>query len=115
MQLIFNTFFQAGFECSTHRPRHGRRLDLIAATQHDTFARQDYRRLREQGIGTARDGIRWHLIERSPYQYDFSSALPMVCAAQDEGVQVMWDLCHYGWPDDLDIFSPAFIDRYAAL
>ncbi|HEX8984446.1 MAG TPA: hypothetical protein VF767_03410, partial [Bryobacteraceae bacterium] len=23
------------------------------------------------------------------------------------------DLCHYGWPDDLDIFSAAFVDRFA--
>jgi beta-glucosidase/6-phospho-beta-glucosidase/beta-galactosidase len=28
-------------------------------------------------------------------------------------VQVIWDLCHYGWPDDLDIWSPAFIERFA--
>ena len=28
-------------------------------------------------------------------------------------MQVIWDICHYGWPDDLDIFSPAFVDRYA--
>ena len=112
---IFDTFFMGGFECSTHRPRHGRRLDLIAATQHDIFAREDYERLRAQGIATARDGIRWHLIETRPYHYDFSSALPMVQAASDAGVQIIWDLCHYGWPDDLDIFSPAFVDRYAAL
>jgi beta-glucosidase/6-phospho-beta-glucosidase/beta-galactosidase len=26
---------------------------------------------------------------------------------------VIWDLCHWGWPDDLDIWSPAFIDRLA--
>jgi hypothetical protein len=26
---------------------------------------------------------------------------------------VIWDLCHYGWPDDLDIFAPAFVDRFA--
>ena len=112
---IFNSFFMGGFECSTHRPKHGGRLDLIAATHHDTFASQDYDRLQCQGIATARDGIRWHLIETSPYRYDFSSALPMVRAARDADVQIIWDLCHYGWPDDLDIFSPAFVERYAAL
>ena len=37
----------------------------------------------------------------------------MLEAARREGVQVIWDLCHYGWPDDLDIFSPAFVDRFA--
>ena len=28
-------------------------------------------------------------------------------------MQVIWDLCHYGWPDDLDVFSPSFVDRFA--
>jgi hypothetical protein len=26
---------------------------------------------------------------------------------------VIWDLCHYGWPDDLEFFSGAFVDRFA--
>jgi hypothetical protein len=30
-------------------------------------------------------------------------------------VQVVWDLFHYGWPPDLDIFGDAFVDRFAAL
>jgi beta-glucosidase/6-phospho-beta-glucosidase/beta-galactosidase len=68
--------------------------------------------LREVGISTARDGIRWHLIERHG-AYDWSSWIPMLEAARDAGVQVIWDLCHYGWPDGLDIFSAEFIDRFA--
>jgi hypothetical protein len=28
-------------------------------------------------------------------------------------VQVIWDVLHYGWPDDLDIFSDAFAKRFA--
>lgn len=67
------------------------------------------------GIRTVRDGIRWHLIERTPGHYDFSSVLPMVRAAHDAGVQVIWDLCHYGLPDDLDIFSTGFVRRFAEL
>ncbi len=38
----------------------------------------------------------------------------MLRAARESGMQVIWDLCHYGWPDDIDIWSPAFIDRFAA-
>jgi len=73
----------------------------------------DYARARRLGIETVRDGARWHLIERSPGRYDFSSLLPMVRAAREAGVQVIWDLCHYGWPDGLDIFRPEFVDRFA--
>ncbi len=93
----------------------GRRLDLTAATGHDRYAVQDYQRLHELGISTARDGIRWHLIEPQPYHYDFSSVLPMLRAARETGTQIIWDLCHYGWPSDIDIFTPEFIHRFAAM
>jgi hypothetical protein len=110
----FRSFFLGGFECSTHRLPSGRRLDLVCATRHDTFAERDYTRLNSVGIRTARDGVRWHLVERSPRRYDFSSVLPILRAAIRRRVQVIWDLCHYGWPDGLDIFSAAFVDRFAA-
>lgn len=110
---LFQSFFMGGFECATHRRKDGRRLDLIAATGHDRNAAEDYRRLLHYGMGTARDGLRWHLIESRPGQYDWSSFLPMLRAARDVGIEVLWDLCHWGWPDDIDIWSPAFPDRFA--
>ena len=102
-----------GFECSTHRIRIGRRLDVVASSQHERFAFQDYQRLQAVGMTTARDGFRWHLIETSPGQYDFSSVLRVIRAARENGVQVVWDLMHYGWPDGLDILSPEFVIRFA--
>lgn len=110
---IFESFFMGGFECSTHRLHSGRRLDLLQSTRHDKLAASDYRLLQEHGIRTARDGLRWHRIEAGPGRYDFSSAEPMLRAARETGMQVIWDLWHYGWPDGLDIFSPAFIQRFA--
>ena len=110
----FRSFIFGGFECSTHRRRDGRRLDLIQSTRHDEFARSDYELLQRHGMSTARDGLRWHLIEQSPGRLDFSSAIPMFRAARDSGMQVIWDLWHYGWPDHLDIFSASFIDHFSA-
>jgi beta-glucosidase/6-phospho-beta-glucosidase/beta-galactosidase len=110
---LFRSFFIGGFECSTHRLRSGKRLDLIKSTGHDRYALQDYQRLCQQGIFTARSGIRWHLIEKKPGQYDFSSVLPMLHAAQQTGVQIIWDICHYGWPEQIDIFKPQFVQRFA--
>jgi beta-glucosidase/6-phospho-beta-glucosidase/beta-galactosidase len=101
-----------GFECSTHRRYDGRRLDLIEATCHERFAAEDYQRLADLGITTARDGVRWHLIETTPGRYDFSSVEQQIKAAENAGVQVMWDLFHYGYPDDIDIFSNEFIERF---
>jgi polysaccharide biosynthesis protein PelF len=110
---LFKSFFIGGFEASTHcRHADGRRLDLIASTQHDRFAVQDYERLHSLGIRTARDGIRWHLIEQPGGRYDWSSVIPMLRAARETRTQVIWDLLHFGWPSDVDIFEPAFVDRF---
>jgi hypothetical protein len=112
---LFPSFFMGGFECASHQLLSGRRLDLTAATGHDRHALKDYKRLREYGMSVARDGIRWHLIEPSPYRYDFSSVIPMLRAARETGTQIIWDLCHYGWPNDLDIFSTEFITRFSSM
>ncbi|NTJ43899.1 glycosyltransferase family 4 protein [Agrobacterium larrymoorei] len=115
---LFQSFLQGGFECSTHRLRPkdgehvGRRLDMIRAISHDKLTAQDYRQLSTFGIRTVRDGFRWHLIDNAGY-YDWSSILPMLRAARETGTQVIWDLLHYGWPDDIDIWSPAFVDRFS--
>ncbi len=110
---LFRSFIQGGFESSTHRRHDGRRLDMIAAIAHDTHAAADYRALATHGIRTVRDGWRWHLIETTPGHYDWSSILPMLRAARDTGTQVIWDLLHYGWPDDLDIWGATFPQRFA--
>lgn len=116
MNRLFPTFFLGGFECSSHRGRSGRRLDLIAATRHDEFVWQDYLRLREHSIRTVREGIRWHLIEAAPGRYNFSSVLPMIVAAREAGMKVIWDLFHFGYPDNIrDIFGPEFVERFANL
>jgi hypothetical protein len=113
MERLFNSYLMGGFECSTHRRFDGRRLDLIEATRHDEFAEADYERLLKAGMKTARDGVRWHLIEREPFRYDFASLEKQVRAVRKTGIQIIWDLFHYGYPDDLDIFSAAFIERFA--
>jgi hypothetical protein len=92
---VFQSFWIGGFECSTHRlPRRkamgryaGQRLDVIRSTRHDEFALEDYSRLQEVGMRTARDGVRWHLIENRPWRYDFSSLLPMLQAARETQTQ----------------------------
>jgi beta-glucosidase/6-phospho-beta-glucosidase/beta-galactosidase len=107
------SFFVGGFECSSHRRADGARLDLIASTGHDRCAEADFQLLAQHGMLSARDGMRWHLIEVAPGFYDWSSVTPMLRAAQAAGLQVIWDLCHYGYPDGLDIWSPAFPERFA--
>ena len=54
---LFASFIQGGFECSTHRRKDGKRLDLIASTVHDQFLVQDYERLKERRHSNRTRGI----------------------------------------------------------
>jgi beta-glucosidase/6-phospho-beta-glucosidase/beta-galactosidase len=65
-------------------------------------------------LTTIRDGLRWHLIEQSCGSYDWSSWLHMLDAARTAGVEVIWDVFHYGCPDHIDQGSPEFSRQLAA-
>jgi beta-glucosidase/6-phospho-beta-glucosidase/beta-galactosidase len=114
MTPLFPSFFVAGFECSSHRRWDGTRLDLLTSTHHAEMAYRDYRRCADIGIKGVRDGLRWHLIEQSAGRYDWSSWLPMVEAAEKAGVEVIWDIFHYGNPDFYDVRREDFPEVYAA-
>ncbi|WP_087670121.1 beta-glucosidase [Caballeronia humi] len=109
----FRSFLWGGFECATQRRNDGTRLDLLRSTAHDRHALSDYANLISHGLRTVRDGVRWHLVEPRPGQYDWTSVVPMARAANKTGMQVTWDLCHYGWPDHVDIWRPRFVDAFA--
>jgi len=110
---LFRSFWIAGYESACHITRSGMRLDMLAATQHDQQIDEDYARLEPMHIGTVRDTVRWHLVEPTPGEYDFSSMAPYLEAARSHEVEVIWDLLHYGVPDHVDVFSTEFVDRFA--
>jgi beta-glucosidase/6-phospho-beta-glucosidase/beta-galactosidase len=109
---LFRSFWLAGFESACHINSRGVRLDLVGATQHDQQVRDDYARVSACGFLGVRESARWHLIDRSR-RLDFSTVVPVLEAAAAGGVEVLWTLCHYGWPDDVDLFSTAFVERFA--
>ncbi len=110
---ILDGIFLGGFECSYHKLEDGRRLDMLASTRHDELASADYARLCSMGMTACRDGVSWVKVERSAGEYDFSSVSRILRAADEQGVQVIWDLLHFGWPDSVDVFSPSFPARFA--
>ena len=110
---LFGSMLMGGFECAAHRLRDGRRLDLTASTGHDRRAAEDFRLLAAHGMTAARDGLSWHRIEKRPGYYDWSSLLPVLRAARDTGTTIVWDLLHYGVPDDIDPFGTEFVRRFA--
>ncbi len=110
--MRFKSFFQAGFECSTGYNRHGRWIDQIRATKHDLFADQDYARLTDVGIYTVREGVRWPLVEQGG-RYDFSTLEPFLHAADKHGIEIIYDLFHFGYPEEIDLFAADFRLRFA--
>jgi beta-glucosidase/6-phospho-beta-glucosidase/beta-galactosidase len=113
-QSIFPTFFLSGFECSTFVWKDQGRRDLCEETQHRSHADEDYRMLRSLGIAVAREGIPWPLVDKGRGEYDFSYIDPFLEAQRRHNIQPIWDLCHYGYPEDADPFGEGFAPRFAA-
>jgi len=92
----------------------GQRLDLVASTQHDVQLEPDHQRITDLGFRVAREAVRWPVIEREPGRFDLSTVLALVASARKADVQLVWTLCHYGWPDDVDVFDRSFVARFAS-
>ena len=107
----FRSFWMAGYEGADHRNGSGRQLDMQRATGHGARVDEDYRAAVALGLAVARESISWRSVE-GPGGFDFHDVVARAAAAQRCGMQVCWSLCHYGWPDDVDVFSPAFVDRF---
>jgi hypothetical protein len=109
---MFKSFFFAGFECATGYNARGEWIDQVAATHHDKHADEDYERLQEVGIFAAREAIRWPVVDNGS-GFDFSSVAPFVTASRKHGIDVIWDLFHYGYPKHVDLFSDSFPNQFA--
>jgi hypothetical protein len=110
---MFRSFFLAGFEGSTGYNRHGQWFDQVVATGHDKTVGQDYRNLAALGIHGARETIRWPLVDLGGGRYDFATVDPFAEAAQRHGIEVIWDLFHYGFPKQIDLWSRDFASHFA--
>jgi len=111
---IFRSFWQAGYEGADFVTRQGNALSMNNLTGHDERHSEDYRALADFNISTVRESTGWRLIDKSD-GYDFSSVTARMISAKENGIQICWTICHYGWPTDIDFFSQTFIDRFAQL
>jgi len=111
----FHSFWMAGYECTDKLNAFGNRVDFLNITAHLELIDEDYENLTGFNIKTVREGIRWSQVEKKPYEYDWSVVKQMIAAGQKKGIQQIWDLCHFGFPDDLTPLHPMFARRFAAL
>lgn len=111
MDNPFYSFWSVGFECADHRDHEGRRRDMLAATghQHEQVA-TDYAALAALNIFTVREGLGWGRPDfvRTEHLWHVRDA------AAQHGIQIIWDLCHYGFPDGVSPLDPDFTGRFVA-
>ena len=111
----FKSFWMAGYECTDQINAFGNRVDFLKITGHLSKIDEDYRDLNILKIKTVREGIRWSVVEKVPYQYDFSTVKEMIIAGKRNNIQQLWDICHFGFPDDLTPLHPMFARRFASV
>jgi hypothetical protein len=111
----FRSFWMGGYECTDKLNAFGNRVDFLTITGHLRMIEEDYENLSLFNIKTVREGIRWSQVEKTAYQYDWSSVEKMMRSGKAHGIQQVWDICHFGFPDDLTPLHPMFARRFAAL
>ncbi len=111
----FESFWMAGFECADHLNKKGVRQDMLGVTRHVELVESDYKGVAEIGISTVREGISWSQVELRPYHYSWEHVLPRVIAGRELGIQQVWDICHFGFPDDLSPLHPGLTARFESL
>jgi beta-glucosidase len=103
-----------GFECSTF-PQVG--MDELALTQHDRFWGSDLVRARDAGCRTIRYGIRWHVVNPAPHEWDWTSVDGPMEMMRELGIEPIVDLFHFGVPTWLGtgVLTSIFPDFQAEL
>lgn len=109
----FSSFWQAGYEGADHINPAGLALSMNDLNQHQARAAEDYAALAPFSIRTVRESVGWRLCERDG-RYDFSTVAARMQAAEQQGIQLSWTICHYGWPAGVSLFDHDFVSRFAA-
>jgi beta-glucosidase/6-phospho-beta-glucosidase/beta-galactosidase len=106
--------WMTGFECSTF-PQIG--MDELALTQHDRFWGSDILRAHEAGCRVIRYGIRWHMVNPRPRQWDWTSLDGPMELMRHLGMEPIVDLFHFGVPEWMgnSVMSSMFPDLQAEL
>ncbi|MDB5809560.1 MAG: hypothetical protein JWN94_1682 [Betaproteobacteria bacterium] len=109
---LLQSFWMAGFEGADQINGAGMPLSMCDITQHRDQAAADYARLAALDVRAVRETAGWRLLDRRG-KLDFTPLKSRARAARAHRMQVIWTLFHYGWPADLNVFSAAFVDRFA--
>jgi hypothetical protein len=102
----FHSFWMGGYECTDKLNAFGNRVDFLNVTGHLKHLEEDYDNIKVFNIHTVREGLRWSQVEYAPNIYDWSTVREMILCGLHKKIQQVWDLCHFGYPDDLTPLHP---------
>lgn len=110
----FRGFWMGGFEGADHVNGHGQPLDPNMRNGHAVRFAEDYAEAKRLGLNVVRESIGWRIFETGGAAA-MLSLQAQARAAASHGLQVVWSLMHYGWPDRLDpLARPGqFIDAFS--
>ena len=100
----FRSFWMGGYDDS--------QTQLSAAARPDALVGDGYSRLLEFGIRSVRENADWALVDRAGV-HDLGPLEQRARMAKDLGVQVAWTLLTHRWPEEIDLLSAAFVERFA--
>ncbi len=112
---LFDSFWMGGYECSDQLNCFGDRVNLLESSGHLHLLDEDYKNLAMFNIKTVREGIRWSRVDKVPFTYDWTDVLYLFEAAKKHNIQQVWDVCHFGFPDDLTPLHPHFSKRLTSV
>ena len=102
----------AGYEGADHVNSAGCPLSMNEANQHWQQLDEDYALLGRFGIRSVRESIGWRVTEQQG-DAGFERLRRHAELAEKHGIEVIWSVMHYGWPADIDLMSPAFVERFS--
>ena len=109
---LFHSFWMVGYEGADHLNSAGLPLSMNQANHHWQQLDADYALLARFGIRTVRESIGWRVTGQQG-DAGFERLRRHAELAQQHGIEVIWTLMHYGWPADIDLLSPVFVERFS--
>jgi beta-glucosidase len=94
-------------------------VDELGWTCHRDRVREDLALAREAGADAIRYGITWPEVETVPGVYDWRATDEVVAICEELGLELIWDLVHFGVPSHyregfLDPAFPVAFEEFAA-
>ncbi len=115
MHQSLSSRYSSGENTHIHKADAFSQYTLLTPIAHaDSLIEDDNAQLKNQGIQSVKMPISWQQAETIPYFYNWDAVTTALENAKKNGMEPIWDLCYFGFPDDVTPLQPNFVRRFAA-